>query len=166
MADLICRFIKTKDPIADGIAWWTNSEWDHFEFGTPDETWLGARAEGGVQERFATYCTPIRERRYARTVTDEQLSLIMSRARAKVGTKYDFMDIAGLLLHNRWLSLHPTDKEICSMYGTEMLLSIYQARDLLNVLPNFTPLITPEMLHLSPLWVESDLCKCIYSLGV
>lgn len=160
MASLIVRVVKSPGLIADGIAFYMDSLWDHVEFGTPEETWLGAHAGSGVQERFAAYMIPVRERRYALPVTDAQLAQVMSWGRSKIGTPYNYEDIVGLFLHDRSMSLEPNGREICSMFVTEGLLSVFPD-DLLNVVPQYTPLITPETLHLSPIFRG----RCIYSAG-
>lgn len=155
MAYFKIRFINTGDFVSDGIDFVTNSLIDHTEIETEIGTYIGARDAGGVEERAADYCIPTWERRYSIPCTDEQLAQIMFYARSKIGTKYDFTDIVGLLFHDR--QLNSPDKLICSTF----VLSSAQAGGLgmLNVLPEFDYLITPETLHLSSLLIG----RCTYS---
>lgn len=155
MAHIVIRFINGSDLIGKGIDWVTNSLWDHVEIQTPEGTYIGAHAGGGIQERPADYCTPTRERRYAIPCTDEQLATILASARKDIGVPYDFLDIAGLLFHNR--KLHHDSREICSefVYQKAWVGGIL----MLNALPEYSHLITPETLHLSPLLIG----RCTYS---
>lgn len=158
MAHLGFRFINSSDLIGKGIDWVTNSLWDHVEIQTPEGTYIGAHAGSGIQERPADYCKPTRERRYAIPCTDEQLATILASARKDIGIPYDYLDILGLLFHDR--KLHADSREICSEW------TIQKAMDgaiwMLNVQREFTHLVTPEMLHLSPLLRG----HCTYSFPV
>lgn len=143
------RFIKSAGIVSDAITWETNSLWDHVELITPSGTYIGARANGGVEERPADYCTPVRERRYSIPCSPSDSIRILTWAKSKVGTKYNFLDILGLAVHNRKFN-DPT-RDICSQFviqaGTQAAIW------LLNVQPDFDYLITPETLHLSPLLI-------------
>ncbi len=147
MASLILRFLSSDGFIGHAIDVVTNSLWSHVEIGTPEGTWIGAHADGGVQERAANYCTPVRERQYTIPMSDDQQRAILQFARAKVGTDYNFADIAGLLFHSR--ILNTPERFICSQFAMECFAAggIW----LLNVLPQYAYLVTPETLHLSPL---------------
>jgi hypothetical protein len=71
-----------------------------------------------------------------------------------MGTPYNYTDILGLALHTR---IGVTDHEvICSA----LMLQFMQQSGLepLNCLPQYASLITPETLHLSPLFIG----KCVY----
>ena len=155
MALFRIRFITESDLLSDAIRLVTFSEWSHVEIMTETGTYIGAHASGGVQERPANYTKVSRERRYAIPVTDEQLAKIMTFARSKVGTPYNFEDIAGLFLHH---DLTQKGREICSMFVTQAAMVGGVA--MLNVLQGYTNLVTPEDLHLSPLLVD----RCFYSL--
>jgi hypothetical protein len=147
-------FFKIRFINSDGFVSWaidtvTNSLWDHTEIETETGTWIGAHASGGVEERAADYCKPTRERRYAIPCTDEQLAAIMQYARSKIGTKYDFEDIAGLLFRTR--KLHSKGRNICSAF---VLMSAFAGQlFMLNIEPGYEYLCTPENLHLSPLLI-------------
>jgi hypothetical protein len=145
MAEFRIRFITESDPISDLIRFVTFSEWSHVEIITETGTYIGAHADGGIEERAADYCKPNHERRYAIPVTDEQYATMMAYARSKIGTPYNFKDIVGLMLHHRMTEVK---RSICSQFVEDVGVS---AKFLfLNVEPDFDYLITPETLHLSP----------------
>lgn len=149
MAFFTIRFVNSPGFVGSAIDWATNSLFDHAEIASDTGSWIGAHDDGGVQDRPADYLTPSREMRYAIPVTDEQHDKIMAYARSKIGTPYDFKDIAGLLFHDR--RIESPHRLICSVFA----LQCAQAGNLqmLNVLPAWTYLITPETLHLSPLLI-------------
>ncbi len=145
------RFVTTDGFISKAIRWVTNSIFSHVEFGTPEGTWIGAHTGDGIQERPAKYSTLTREYVYEIPCTLRQQDEHLKRLRAAIGTKYDNWDIVGLLLHDR--KLHTSNADICSKFATGELLNTFSAWKVLNVLPEFTYLVTPEMLHLSPIFV-------------
>jgi uncharacterized protein YycO len=149
------RFIKTGGLVSDAIAFDTNSLWDHVELITPQGTYIGARASGGVEERPADYCVPVRERRYCIPCSDSQAIRIYSWAHSKVGTKYNFLDILGLAVHDRKFGARNSE-DICSQFVIQA--GVQGGIWMLNVLPGFDFLVTPETLHLSPLLIG----KCVY----
>lgn len=148
------RFINSPGLVSAGIDWATNSLWDHVEILTPSGTYIGAHAGAGIQERPADYCKPTRERRYSIPCSDSQAMRIQNFAHSKLGTPYNYADIFGLLLHNRHLNSQP--REICSQFVFEA--ATQGGIWLLNVLPKFAHLVTPETLHLSPLLMS----RCTY----
>ncbi len=148
---IIVRFICSHGFIGRAISSWTNSLFDHVEFGTPEGTWIGAHAKGGVQERSADYCDPFRDYTYRIPCSAAKRDELLAWARSKIGTRYNFRDILGLLMHNRTLT-NP-NRLICSQFVCEGLLTVFGAKQVLNVLPDYTYLVTPEMLHLSPIFV-------------
>ncbi len=148
MALFRLRFINSSDLIGRGIDWVTNSLWDHVEIETETGTYIGAHAGSGVQERAADYCKPTRERRYAIPCTDEELQAIMDSARKDIGVPYDYLDIGGIFLHDR--RLHDKSREICSEW---VLAKSWKGMMMLNCLPDYDRLITPETLHLSSLLI-------------
>lgn len=156
---IIVRFVDASDVITEAIDFVTNSLWPHAELGIDDGSqysWIGAHAGTGVQVRPFDYCKPRRERRYALPCTDEQHAAIMASAMADVGKPYNYSDVVGLLLHYRKLN---SDKSvICSQWVFEKLLA--GGIQALNCLPEYSYLVTPEVLHLSPLFIG----KCIYKL--
>lgn len=141
------RFIRTPGFVTDTICWVTTSLMDHVEFGTPEGTWIGAHSDGGVRERDADYCVPTQEWVYRIPCTTQQAEDLLTNARAAIGTPYNFVGIVGLLFHLRKLTKVGTI--FCSQFCFYELdkVGIY----VLNVLPAFAHLITPETLHLSPL---------------
>jgi uncharacterized protein YycO len=153
MPQITVRFVNSDDFVGKAIDWVTFSLWDHTEIQTADGGYIGAHAGSGVQERPANYCTPSRERRYTLDVTQEQYDKIFAFAKSKVGTPYNYRDIVGLFIHHDITSQH---REICSMFVFECFLAA--GIQLLNVLPKYSNLVTPETLHLSPHWIG----KCTY----
>lgn len=145
------RFITADGFISSAIRWVSSSLFSHVEFGTPQGTWIGAHTGDGVQERSSNYCTPTREYVYEIPVSQTLLNLHLGRIRGQIGTQYDNLDIVGMLIRRRTLaSPHAV---ICSEFVSNELLAVFGARGYLNVLPDFTHLITPETCHLSPLFV-------------
>lgn len=125
-------------------------EFDHTEcLDEATNEWLGAHDDGGFQRRPYDYLKPTRERRYAIPCTQEQYDRGMAYLNSIVGTKYDFIDILGILLHK---SYHDPHKLICSW---SMFNYIFKALGTLplNVLPENAYRVTPETLHLSPLLI-------------
>lgn len=155
---LLFRFIDGRGFISRAITLDTNSLFDHTELGVLEDAtdwkkgvsgWLGAHAKGGVEIRKPDYCTPFRDYRYAVPVTQDAYNKAMTFAHAQVGVKYDLSDIAGLLLRVR--RFHSPSREICS----ELMLQVAQAAGLnpLNVDPPYAYLVTPDMFHLSPIFI-------------
>lgn len=148
---IVVRFIKGGSFVSKAIAFLTNSYFSHVEFGTPEGTWIGAHAGDGVQERAANYCNPVRDYRYEISCTSAQQAHLLEWARSFVGkTKYNYLDIIGLLIHCR--KLNSPDRDICDQFVFLGLNVIFPGR-VMNVLPKFAYLLTPETLHLSPLFV-------------
>jgi hypothetical protein len=155
MADLTIRFIFEPDFVSRLIGWETNSLWCHTEALSRDgQSWIGAHAGTGVQPRPLNYCKPTRERQYAIPVLDRAADAAYTWLESKLGTPYNYADILGLTLHARiGVSEHEV---ICSA----LMLQFMQQSGLepLNCLPQYSSLITPETLHLSPLFIG----KCTY----
>ena len=155
MASLLIRFVTQGGFVSEAIREVTFSEFSHVEIGTETGTWIGAHYDGGVQERPANYYTATLERRYAIPMTDEQYAAAMAYARQKIGTPYSFADIAELLFHVD----RGTDDNglICSWFVFMVLLA--GGIQALNVLPGYANKVTPDSLHLSPIFIG----RCIYS---
>jgi hypothetical protein len=151
MASIRIRFILGRGFVSQAIARVTGSLFSHVEFGTSEGTWIGAHIGGGIQERAADYCSTVREYVYEIPCTDAQEQEALSWMRAKIGTEYNVLDIIGLLFQAR--SLRSPHRAICSQFCTEGLLHIFGAPRVLNVLESWTYRITPETLHLSPIFV-------------
>lgn len=144
------RFINSgKSFVGRGIDWVTDSLMDHTEIIMDSGDYLGARSSGGVMVRNPDYCKVTWERRYAIPCTDQQLANIMAFAISKIGVKYNFSDITGLLFKDRHIN-NPNGM-ICSQFVLESAQA--GPLEMLNVLPGFDYLITPETLHLSSLLI-------------
>ena len=143
------RFIRDRGFVTSAICFVTNSLMSHVEFGTPEGTWIGAHDDGGIQERPENYCNPSQEWVYDIPCTASQQRDLLRNARAAIGTPYNFVDIAGLLLHIRRLT--SKDRMICSQFCFFELQKV--GIKMLNVLPTFAYLVTPETLHLSPVLI-------------
>ena len=159
MPNLTIRFIDGSDVISKLITWTTDSLWCHTEALSRDEKhWIGAHAGTGIQARSLDWCNPIRERRYSIPVTDSQYEIAMTWLESKEGLPYDYVDIIGLAVHKRiGASNH---EAICSAAMIELIMKTSLMP--LNCLEGFSYMITPETLHLSPLFIG----KCIYSFPV
>lgn len=157
MAFFRIRFITNPGFVSWAIRRATFSEFSHAEIISEDQhSYIGAHAGSGVQERPLDYCHPTFERRYAIPCTEVQLAKIMFHARSRIGTSYSYGDIVGLLFHH---NLPTHGRVICSMFVyQEALIGGIQ---MLNVLPDYANLVTPDSLHLSPLLVGN----CYYSSG-
>lgn len=150
MPSLVIRFISAPDIVSRLIEWTTDSIFCHTEGLSPDgKLWIGAHAHTGVQARPLDWVKPSFERRYAVPVTDAQYAAANKYMTSKVGTPYDYLDIVGLALHKR---IGASDHTIiCSAFMLQWLMAagLYP----LNCLEPFAYLITPETLHLSPLFI-------------
>lgn len=144
------RFIANRTLLSAVIRTLTGSLFSHVEFGTPEGTWIGALAGSGIQERPGNYANPSREYMYEIPCTRSQQQQALELMRARIGTRYNYRAIAGLLfLARRW-----TDPRelICSQFCTEVLLHVFGAWRVLNVLIGWDYRVTPEILHLSPIF--------------
>jgi hypothetical protein len=151
VASIRIRFITTDGFVSASIRKVTGSLFSHVEFGTPEGTWIGAHIGDGIQERAADYCKPTMEYVYEIPCAEDVQRNALAWARSKIGTKYNTADIIGLMLQARKLT-SPHDL-ICSQFCCEGLLHIFGASRVLNVLENWDYRITPETLHLSPIFV-------------
>lgn len=155
MPNLIVRFVTQGGFVADAIRKVTFSEISHTEIGTETGTWIGAHDDGGIQERPANYYNATFERRYSIPLTDAQYAAAMAYARSKIGTPYSFADIAGLLFHTEWGA--DSQGMICSWFVFNVLDAA--GIEALNVLEQFAYKVTPDTLHLSPIFIG----HCTYS---
>ena len=149
MAHITIRFIQDRGLLSSVIAWVTASLFSHVELGTPEGTWIGAHSPDGIQERPLFYCYPVREYVYELPCTQQQSDDLLQYARAAIGTPYNYRDIAGLLFHARTLT--SPSRAICSEFVIKTLMRVGIRP--LNVLEDFSYLITPETLHLSPMLI-------------
>jgi len=150
MSFIRVRFITSSSFISRSIRFVTNSLFSHTEFGI-DGKWVGAHSGDGVQERAFDYCAPSREYVYEIPCSEYQAAQLQVWVRSQIGKSYNYWDIVGLLLKNR--NLNSPGRMICSQFVTEGLLMVFGANRVLNVLPDYAFLITPETLHLSPIFV-------------
>ena len=146
---LVIRFIDEPDAFSRAITFVTDSLFCHTECLSRDATgWVGAHAGTGVEKRALDWVKPSRERVYAIPVTLSQYQKAHTWLEMQMGCKYNYLDILGLFFHRRIWS---PQRVICS----QLMLEFMQEAGLqpLNVLPDYSALITPETLHLSPLFI-------------
>lgn len=146
---MIIRFVNEPDIIAKLITWQTDSLWCHTEALSRDgQSWIGAHAGTGVEARALDWCKTSRERQYLIPLKPAAEDAAMSWLESKIGCQYNYADIVGLALHKRMTSEHEV---ICSA----LMLEYMQQAGLqpLNVMEGYQYLVTPETLHLSPLFI-------------
>lgn len=155
MSKLVIRFVNSDGFIGKSIDWTTNSLFDHVEARSITGGWIGAHNKGGIQDRPVNYMNPSREYIYGLPVSETDYNIAQSYAQSMIGTKYNFEDIFGLLVHDRrYTNPHSL---ICSQF---MINYLFKASlQPLNVLPDFTYLISPETLHLSPIFIGNLISK-------
>lgn len=150
MPELTIRFIDEPGLISKLITFETGSLFCHTECLSRDgSTWVGAHAGTGVEARAKDWCRPTLERRYAVPVSELGYAKAMAWLEKKLGCPYDYADIAGMVLRSRaGASDHAV---ICSA----LMLGFMQQAGMqpLNCLEQFNYLITPETLHLSPVFI-------------
>jgi hypothetical protein len=151
MPNLTVRFINEPGIVSRLITWETDSLFCHCEgLGRDGQSWVGAHAGTGVQSRAHDWCRPTFEKRYAIPVVDEQYEAAMRFMDSRIGLPYDYADILGMALHRR---MGASDHEIiCSAFMLEWLQAGWLRP--LNVLGPYAYLVTPETLHLSPLFID------------
>jgi hypothetical protein len=160
MARIVVRFVKGDGFESAAIAAITNSIFSHTEFGLEDvhgaiTGWLGAVTGTGVQVRAPNYATEKLDYRYGVPCTDEQYSAWLKWADSQIGKSYNYEDIAGLLFHDQ--KLNDKKGDICSEFVTLGLQAAGFSP--LNALPEFAYLVTPETLHLSPIFIDHMISK-------
>ena len=157
MATFRLRFIAEPSFVSWAIRRVTFSEFSHAEILSADgQSWIGAHAGSGVQARSLDYCKPSFERRYAIPVTDAQMSVGMAYAQSKIGTPYNYADIAGLLFHH---NISTKGRAICSQFAFDTMVATSMLP--LNVLGTYDFRVTPDILHLSPLLIGN----CYFQTG-
>lgn len=154
---IILRFIRTPGFVTSAICFVTNSLFDHCEMGIEEDgkvvSWIGAHAGTGIQLRPANYCLPTFERRYAIPVSDSGYAAWRTYVFKSIGVRYDYGDILGLLIHARGMT--SAHRMICSQFCLNALRTA--GINMLNVLPKWAHLVTPETLHLSPVLIGRGL---------
>jgi hypothetical protein len=148
---LTIRFINSNDFVSKLITGETFSLICHCEgLNRAGDAWVGAHAFTGIQARPLNWCTDlIWERRYAIPVTEEQYEAAMTFMESKIGMPYNYKGILGLLFRDR----NATDRKRidCSDFMLQWLWAAGQT--VLNCRQGESWLITPETLHLSPLFI-------------
>lgn len=151
------RFIATKGFVSDAIKYVEGVSYiDHVEaLNRTGDKWLGAHAGIGVQEMPLDWAKDIVwERQYVIPMSDTDYELSMGFLESKIGTKYDYAGILGILFHDRKLA--DPHRVFCSALQYEALWTGNTL--MLNVLKDFAHLVTPETLHLSPVLIG----RCTY----
>lgn len=151
---VIVRFGKGNGGISKAISRVTGSLFSHVEFGTSRGTWIGAHWEDGIQERPANYWTTSLERVYNIPCSLEDQVKLEKWMADHIGNQYNLVDIAGLLVQNRqWTT---PKRFICSQFVADGLLMLFGPARVLNCQNDWTYRITPETLHLSPIFVRPN----------
>jgi len=128
--------------------------------------YVGAHIGDGIQFRDLNYLEVDREKRYKKPITQQEAGVIGKSVEeifegfvvsvfSRIGTPYATSDILAIFLHTRKLT--PLTREICSEFG--LLAPAENGIFFLNCEISYAPLITPETLHLSSLWMR----HCVYS---
>lgn len=151
MKTLTIRFINASDIVSKLITGDTFSLICHTEgMNRAGDGWVGAHAFTGVESRPLNWCrNKTWERRYEIPVTDEQYDAAMKFMESKIGTPYNYRSIAGLFLHDRRLTNRT--RIDCSDLMLQWLWAAGQT--VLNVRSGESWMITPEILHISPLFI-------------
>jgi hypothetical protein len=145
----VLRFIATKGFVSNAIKFVEGVSYiDHVEaLNRAGDGWIGAHAGVGVQGMPLDWAKDVVwERQYSLPLENEQHELAMGFLESKIGTKYDYAGILGILFRDRKLA--DPDRVFCSALQYEALWEGQWM--MLNVLPGFAHLVTPETLHLSP----------------
>jgi hypothetical protein len=163
MARIIVRFVRADGFVSGAIAEITNSFFSHAEFGIENlaqeiVAWLGAHAGTGIEKYAPNYAKEKLEYRYGVPCTDAQYQTWLKWAESQIGKKYNYADIAGLLFHDR--KLNNAKEDICSEFVTLGLEQVFPGK-VLNALAEYAYLVTPETLHLSPLFVGNLILKAV-----
>jgi hypothetical protein len=149
---LTIRFINTRGLVSRLITGATFSYIDHVEAkNRSEDAWVGAHAFTGIEARPLDWADKdlIWVREYSIVLTDEEYEDAMALQEAAIGTKYNYWGVLGVFLHIRKLN-NPKRKD-CSEHIFELLLAA--SKQCLNVLDEFSWMITPETLHLSPIFI-------------
>jgi hypothetical protein len=152
MPNLVIRFVNSLGFVSSAIDFVEGGagEFDHAEcLDVATSEWIGAHDDGGFQRRPYNYMKPSRERRYAIPCNQDEYDAGMKWLNSQIGVPYNFMDILGILTHK---DLTSSGKMICSQ---AMFTYIYKALGQLplNALEENANRITPEILHLAPIFI-------------
>ncbi len=149
---LTVRFINTKGFISRLITGSTFSLMDHVEvMNRTRDAWVGAHAFHGIEarplawaDRSLTWC-----REYDIPCTAAEYDRAMAYQEAAIGTPYNYAGCLGVFLHNR--KLNTPGRKDCSEHVFELLSAAFHIPPL-NVLRSWSWMVTPETLHLSPVF--------------
>jgi cell wall-associated NlpC family hydrolase len=153
MPNLVIRFVATRTPSGASVRFASMSVYEHVEALSRDcSGWTGAHAITGIEKRPLDWDKHvIRDDRYSLPVTQSQFDAFHDALESKIGVKYNYWLIVGIALHWRWLALLSKGREDCS----QLIIWCLQKAGInpLNTLASYDALITPETLHLSPLFI-------------
>lgn len=158
---IVVRFIASRSIIGWLIRFGTMSLFEHVEILSRDgQGWVGAHAWTGVEKRPLDWAGKlIRDYRYELEVTETQFKMFHGFVDGMIGTRYNYLLIAGLALHLRWLALWSKDRIDWSKGGyvdcSQLVIWALQRAGIqpLNAQMGFDGLVTPETLHLSPILI-------------
>jgi hypothetical protein len=161
MQNLTVRFIRTRGFVSWLICFISFSYEDHCEAkNRAKNAWVGAHAGTGIEPRSLDWADKdiIWCREYDIPCTDEQYERAMKFQEAAIGTKYNYWACLGVLLRNRKLN-NPMRKD-CSEHLFEILYETFQ-KPPLNILNQFSWMVTPELCHLAPVLIG----RCVSKVG-
>lgn len=153
MQSITIRFIRTRGFVSWAICFLTFSYADHCEAkNRAGDAWVGAHAGTGIEARPLDWANKglIWCREYNLPCTEEEYERAMSFQEAAIGTKYNYRGCLGILLRMR--KLNGPKRKDCSEHLFELLAYAFQ-KPPLNVLVEFSWMVTPETLHLSPIFI-------------
>jgi hypothetical protein len=119
MSNIRLRFVTCRDPISDGIRLRENFWASHVEAVTPQGSYLGAHADGGVQARAAGYDATILQRELFVELPESapgQAAEFYAFLARHMGEPYDFKSILGFLVPD--IVAHQRQHVICSALQT------------------------------------------------
>ncbi len=153
MPVLTVRFINTTGFISRLITGATFSLMDHVEvMNRARNGWVGAHAGTGVQDRPLNWADKnlIWVRQYDIPSTDAEYERGMAALEASVGTPYNYRGVLGVFLRLRGFT--SAGRVDCSQ-NVENVLCAAKGVPPLNVLPQFSWMVTPEILHLASIFI-------------
>jgi len=151
MSVIRIRFVANSSFISRGIRAVTGSLWSHVEsWDFRKQMWISAYSQGIALMPW-NYANESRIALYEIPCTEEEFNVFHDAAEADLGVKYNWLDIAGLLIQDR--SLTSAHRLMCAQANTKWLLKTFGAARVLNCAFGWEYRITPEILHLSPIFV-------------
>lgn len=154
MPTLNIRFINTRGLVSRIITGATFSLIDHCEGkNRQGDAWVGAHAITGIEPRPLNWADEdlIWCREYSIPVTNDEYdaAMVFMEKHVAARTPYNYRGVFGVFAHER----NATDRRRvdCSDFMLQWLWAAHQT--VLNVRPGESWMITPELLHLSPLFI-------------